>query len=151
MESTTPQETLIEVDARFMLAIVGLLALGTAVVFSGVSIWISIVNLFFVLVMLSLYSRSKYSVVYFPNENRICRVTSNGDIKCIVVENGGIITLTTLNRYWRYVVSATNNNQEMDLVVTGKYQQAKYVAERLSALTGASCKLDNPIFGFIKY
>ena len=110
-----------------------------------------ICNLFFVLVMLSLYSRSKYSVVYFPNENRICRVTSNGDIKCIVVESGGIITLTTLNRYWRYVVSATNNNQEMDLVVTGKYQQAKYVAERLSALTGASCKLDNPIFGFIKY
>jgi hypothetical protein len=132
----------LKVDERLRFFIIFILTLLVAPLFLAISPWLLTVPLFFTIAILASIRKARYSVIVLEEQKKICKISQDGKRECMGFESAAQIRLTTLHRYWKYCVAVSTKDAQLELIVTGKYAQAKHFAEKAASITGASLFID---------
>jgi hypothetical protein len=144
---TVEQEpNVVKVDKRPTLYILIIIAILTAPLLAAISLWLLSISLFFVIAFLAVIRQAKYSVVALGDHKKLCKIFQSGKQECITIESDTQIRLITLHGFGKYCVITSTKDSQLELIVTGKYVQAKHVAEKAASITGATLFIDEPIY-----
>lgn len=148
--NASEQMEIARVDARLHMLVVAVISIPVALLMSVISYWAAFPPLLIATTLSFNLYRGRYLLVALVEEKRICKVFGGGKKECIALESNAEIKLITLHRYHRYVVSASSNKAQMDLIVTTDYKRATRIAQRLSSIMGATLSIDEPIWQFFR-